>query len=163
MALFVPGMSCPLCGQPIKPDEERTLFSPFVANENDPLRVFHDGVFHTVCVRKHPLGPKALAMQDELLKKTAPQNRRCSISGRMITDPDRYLSMGVLTSDPNDPLYRFNFAQFDRVALADWPERKTLAGLICDALASGRMKGKAIEWLHQQIENPLRGKTVGTG
>jgi hypothetical protein len=44
----------------------------------------------------------------------------------------------------------------------DWPERKALAALLGDALASGRMKGKGIEWLRDQIGNPQAGKPAAT-
>lgn len=152
MAVFIPGMKCPLCGQPINRGDEYIMFGPFVANENDPLWLFSDGVFHAACVHRHPLGTKAVALHEEFVRRGV--DRRCSISGALVTDPNRYLGLGVLTSEVNDPLYRFNFARFDRVALADWPERKTIAAMLGDALASGRMKGKGIEWLYRQIDNP---------
>lgn len=135
-------------------DDERVNFSPLVVNELDPLSVFSDAVFHAACVHKHPLGSKALSMYSELRAKTSPSNRRCIASGRLITEPDRYIGVGILTSDEKDPLYCFNFAQFDRAALVSWPGRKQLAALLADALESGRLKGKGVEWLRSQIENP---------
>ena len=128
--------------------------SPFVANEYDPLHLFHDGAVHMDCVRRYPLGQMALAMHDALLVSAAPQNRRCSISGQLITNPERYVGMGLLTSDPDDQLYRFNFAQFDLAAMMDWLERKVLAALLGDALTYGRIKGKGIEWSRHQVGNP---------
>jgi hypothetical protein len=160
MAIFLPGMKCPLCGQPINRGDEYLMFGPFVANENDPLWLFSDGAFHAACVRKHPLGTNVVAFHEESLRRTA--DRRCSISGALITDHNRYLGMGGLTSDSNDPLYRFNFAQFDCAALVDWPERKAFAALLTDALTSGRMKGKGVEWLRLQVENPQAGLTSAT-
>jgi hypothetical protein len=162
MALFIPSMACRLCGQPMNKEEKLVMFSPFIASETDPLWFFSDGIFHEDCLRKHPQGTKAIALHDELLKRTSPQNRCCSITGQLITNPDRYLSTGVLASDPSDPLYRFNFAQFDRAALANWSERKTLETLLSEALSSGRMKGKGVAWLLRQIENPQAGLTSAT-
>jgi hypothetical protein len=162
MALFIEGMTCPLCGKPMHANQERISFSPFVVNELDPLWIFSDGVFHAECVRNHPLGNKAVATHEELRAKTSPQNRRCVVSGKLISEPDHYLGVGILTSDPSDPLYRFNSAQFDRAALADWPERKTFVGLLAEALSSGRMKGKGIEWLLRQLEQPQAGLRSAT-
>jgi hypothetical protein len=128
------------------------MFSPFISNEADTLWFFSDGVFHEDCLHKHTNGTRALALHAELLKRNSPPNRFCWITGTLITDPDRYLSTGVLTSNPSDPLYRFNFAQFDRAALMNWSERKTLEALLVEALSEGRLKGKGIEWLLRQIQ-----------
>jgi hypothetical protein len=54
MAIFVPGMKCPLCHQPITRDEPRRLFPPFVKDAGDPLFVFHDATVHEDCYLRDP-------------------------------------------------------------------------------------------------------------
>ena len=54
MAIFVPGMKCPLCHQPITRDQARRLFPPFVKDPRDPLFVFHDATVHEDCFLRDP-------------------------------------------------------------------------------------------------------------
>jgi hypothetical protein len=49
MAIFVPGMKCPLCHPPIARDQATRLFPPFVTDANDPFFVFHDVTVHQDC------------------------------------------------------------------------------------------------------------------
>jgi hypothetical protein len=42
MALFFPGMKCPLCDQAIIRDQPRRLFPPFVKSSDDPLFILND-------------------------------------------------------------------------------------------------------------------------
>ena len=60
MALFIPGMKCPICQQPILGDHSRRLFPPFITDEKDPLYVFHDATVHEECFQRHPLASQAL-------------------------------------------------------------------------------------------------------
>lgn len=55
MAIFIPGMKCPLCKNPITAEEGRRLFPPFVTDPRDPLFVFHDATVHEACFARHPL------------------------------------------------------------------------------------------------------------
>lgn len=58
MALFIPGMTCPLCGQPITKEEPRRMFPPFVKSQSDPLYKFHDATVHERCFRQDPLASR---------------------------------------------------------------------------------------------------------
>jgi hypothetical protein len=57
MAIFVTGMKCPLCNQPIARDQARRLFPPFVKDAGDPLFVFHDATVHEDCLLRDPRSP----------------------------------------------------------------------------------------------------------
>ncbi|MDO8543897.1 MAG: hypothetical protein Q7S40_25925 [Opitutaceae bacterium] len=63
MAIFIEGMTCHFCGQPMRRDSDRISFSPFVVSQLDPLWVFSDGSFHAECVRGHPLGNQAVGVE----------------------------------------------------------------------------------------------------
>jgi len=54
MAIFVPGMKCPLCHRPITCDQERRLFPPFVKDADNPLFIFHDATVHEECFLRDP-------------------------------------------------------------------------------------------------------------
>ena len=69
MAIFVPGMKCPICHLPITRDQPRRLFPPFVKDSMDPLFVFHDATVHEECYLSDP---RFLAVEATLaLRKNA--------------------------------------------------------------------------------------------
>jgi len=89
----------------------------------DPLHFFSDAAVHTTCLEKHPLGSQARHYTDKASKASAPENRICHITGEPITNVDDYISFGLLTSNANEPLHRFNFLRMDRNSLSRWADR----------------------------------------
>ena len=68
MALVIRGQTiCDLCGEIIAEGDDVTTFPAFVHNEIDPLFCFNDAPFHTECVKKHPIGERAVSRADEWL------------------------------------------------------------------------------------------------
>lgn len=67
MAIFVQGMKCPLCQQPITRDQARRLFPPFVKDEREPLFVFHDATVHEDCYRRDP---RFLAVEEAMARRS---------------------------------------------------------------------------------------------
>lgn len=120
------------------------VFSPFVANERDPLFIFSDGVFHEECVDQHPLGSTALAVHQETVERLAPSRRLCDACGCLIVDPDDYFTTGYLTSDPADPLHAFNFVQLHRSHFSVWPRMTELRRLLEEERARGRWQGATL-------------------
>jgi len=61
MALFIGGMTCPLCGKELRPSmgQQVISFRAFVPNRLDPLYSFSDATVHEECFRAHPLGNPA--------------------------------------------------------------------------------------------------------
>jgi hypothetical protein len=94
-----------------------------VANNNDPLILFNDAALHYKCLIEHPSGQKAISLTEQLILRTRPKNRICEIGGNMIERPDDYIFIPLLTSDEQDPLYRFNFMNIDRNNLGKWQAR----------------------------------------
>jgi hypothetical protein len=75
MAIFVPGMKCPLCNQAIARDQARRLFPPFVKDERDPLFVFHDATVHDDCYVRDPrfqAVERAMAIRKRSTASSAP-------------------------------------------------------------------------------------------
>ena len=54
MAIFVPGMKCPLCGLVITRDQAKRLFPPFAKSPDDPLFIFSDATVHADCLLRDP-------------------------------------------------------------------------------------------------------------
>ena len=125
MAVVIIGKSeCHICGKVLESSEDIVLFPPFIANMLDPLYIFNDAGVHMRCLEKHPLGQQALLYRDKDISATRPENRICSIGKNKIENPDDYIFLGLLTSDENHPLYKFNFTTIDRRNLNKWKNKE---------------------------------------
>ena len=83
MALFVPGMKCPLCGLPMVAREEVVMFPSFVANRKDPLFRFSDALMHAACIERDPLGELAVELHNAATRNTDVRKRLCDACGRI--------------------------------------------------------------------------------
>jgi predicted nucleic acid-binding Zn ribbon protein len=147
MAIFVPGIPCPVCGKPILATDEKVMFSPFVANEADPMFLFSDGVFHEKCFHWHPLAATVEFYYHQFTAQNKMANRKCLVCHEAINDPNDYLAFACLTSDSSNSLFPYNFARFHRSCLNRWPELPNITGILKDQFASGVSKGKGMEWV----------------
>lgn len=143
MAIFVPGMICEICERPMTDAEGLIGFSPFVANPVDPLFMFSDGVFHRVCLERHPLGEDAMTWH-ERVRRIKPAEGLCEVCHQRILSPDDYFGTGLVTRDEHDPLYAFNFIHLHRSHIASWPRLSDFANAMQEADDSGRWRGAKI-------------------
>jgi hypothetical protein len=130
MALFVSGVKCVLCGLPMAADEEVVMFSPFVANKRDPLFRFSDAPVHAACLRGDPRGNRAVELHEAAMRSADIGKRLCDVCGQPISDPDDYLGLGLLTSDPGNPLFRFNFRHLHRSHIGQWERYEEFRRLV---------------------------------
>jgi hypothetical protein len=144
MALFFPGMTCPLCHKPMDSKNDVIMFSPFVANRRDPLYFFSDIVMHRACFDRHDLAEAALQRSHEVYKSSGPGNRRCVVCGNEITDPDDYFGAGHLADDATDPLWSFNYVQLHRSHFKQWERASEFQKLAEKMIASPRWDGPHI-------------------
>jgi hypothetical protein len=151
MGIFVTGMNCRLCGKPVTSKDETTSTAAFVQNEADPLWELSGGLFHVRCFQGHPLAQKAEARYQQFLELTGPGKRVCLVCSSEITNPDEYLPVGFLSEVSGDPLAIYNYAQFHRSCLPKWQDRARLKQLLTAAISSGRVRGKAYDWLVKQF------------
>ncbi len=154
MPFLMPGRTvCKICGKPIEKESEALGLGPIVVNELDPMRLFHDCVFHRRCVEDHPLGPAAIHWNQIMSRiRLAP----CSACGGSIDRLEDLLPGGLLTSDPDSPLYRFNCLPFHMTCIEMWEDRGALCQGLREAVQEGRMRGPAVDWLleHACSERP---------
>lgn len=156
MSLFVSGMPCRICGKPISNEDQKIQFSPFITNEADPLFFFNDGTFHRTCFDNHSLASKVLMIRELAKPNASVANRISFISGKQLSDPNNCLSLGYLTTDPNDPLSEFNFAHFSKLELVSWDRLNELICMLSDARDQGRLRGRGINWLIEQLRSQRR-------
>jgi hypothetical protein len=125
MAIIITGKSrCPICNEIINESDDIVMFPPFIQNVNDPFYIFNDAGVHSSCLLKHQLGNQALEYREVILEKTKPENRICDIGGNVITKPDDYIFIDLLTSDVSEELSKFNFMTIDKNNLSQWQERQ---------------------------------------
>src|SRR5438270_18446 len=88
MAVFIPGMPCGLCGQPIQPHRGQDVisFRPFLSNQLDALWEFSDCVFHAACFETHPLAQQVLARLQEMQEKVPTWPPPCALCGRIVSE-----------------------------------------------------------------------------
>lgn len=125
MAIIFRGKSqCPICNEIMNESDEIVLFPPFIQNVNDPFYIFNDAGIHESCLLKSKLGKQALEYREIMFEKIKPINRICDIGGNLITKPDDYLFINLLTSNPSEGLSKFNFMTIDKNNLPKWKNRQ---------------------------------------
>lgn len=75
------------------------------------------------CLKRHPIGDRAIEFAEKFLFKTRPENRICSVGGNIIRNFDDYIFIDLLTSNDQEELYGFNFMTLDRNNLKQWDDR----------------------------------------
>src|SRR5258708_331656 len=117
MALFIPGVPCAICKQPVAAGDQ-TLFPPFTGNQADPVYKFSDGVAHEKCYCEAPeweAVESVLARLDEMRR-----NKVCVICHQPILHSDEYFALTLLSDDPTNALSLWNFTWFHRSCLPKW-------------------------------------------
>lgn len=132
---------CVLCNEVVDASRQYIAFPPFIGNTKDPLYIFSDNVAHESCLNNHPYGPQAFACLDAYDACHPSRGFVCSIDGEPITDPHNFLSFGLLTSDPEEELYRFNFLTINKMNANDWPERDAFVRIAQAFLDAGKWEG----------------------
>lgn len=158
MALVLLGTTrCPICGSTIDTDYECYAFSHFVINKKDPLYFYTDSAFHKACIENDPLKAKADKFHNWELEASKPENRICMISGNLIDRMDRHIFIGLLTTNEDAFLYKFNYRHFDRAALSGWKERPILVAALQELNMSNKWNdgygGKYLATLIREIES----------
>ena len=124
MALVFTGTPCKLCGLPLDENREIDGFLHFVANAADPLWPLSDGAFHRECLEKDALGRQAMEFAGIARRRIDPGNRICCIDNKPVANPQDYLFIPLLTSDPNEKVFKYNFLTFNRNNIGKWENRK---------------------------------------
>ena len=151
MATFVPGIRCSISGRAIPSADQAVAFPAFIANEADPLYVFSDAVVHIDAFRAHPLSAEVQSRYEEARARSAPTNRQCVICQNLIQDPEDYLGLGHLVSEPSHPLSGFNYAHFHKHCLSQWMALPDLIARLNSLEDSGAWKGHALKRLVNQL------------
>lgn len=122
--IFEDSSICPLCNKVLTKMEEYLLFPPFTGNKKEPLFIFNDGGVHVKCLNEHPLGKDALLYLEMYHNNRNAVHFGIGTNGQFIKERKNRLSWTLLTSDPNEDLFKFNFYIVDETRLSEWVERE---------------------------------------
>lgn len=151
MALIVRGKTtCGLCDKVIQDGDEVVAFSPFVANERDPLFRYSDGAFHAACFWREADAKSAMERWEEVRERNAPERRICAVCGQRITDPDDYLGFGFV-AESTEPVSLFNHLHLHRSHLSAWADLDRAAELLQQFQSAGKWAGQGLDWLLAQL------------
>src|SRR5206468_3294985 len=98
-----------------------------------------------------PLAAEADRRYQEFKLSTGPGRPGCPVCGGEVVDPGDYLQIGHLSSDPADPLHRFNYLLFHRSHLRSWPERQLLRRELSQRMSDGMFQSTAYDRLLQEL------------
>lgn len=153
MAIFITGMTCKLCGQPMKSDDDIISFPPFVSNSKDVLYLFNDGSFHKVCFESHPLSNKAIERLKLHFENNSASRRICRITNEHIDDPDDFFSLGYLTSDDESELAKWNYAHFKKSAIKNWDKLDIIIDLLEHHQARSEWEHSDLQWIIDELKS----------
>lgn len=115
---------CCLCGFPLDSEKEFLLIPPLISNTRDPLYKFSDNGVHSECLNKSQLKDRLLKHISIYDKRIPPSKLKCIVDGRNISSPEKLISIGLLTSNKNDELYKFNYIDLNKDNLCRWNLRE---------------------------------------
>ena len=152
MAIFLDGMSCPLCGVAIQGGDAKEMFPPLFGNRKDPLYVFNDATVHKHCVDKHPLRDQVMSLLAAYLEMKKPGEKRCFFTGEPIPDRKDLFWLGHLASDPEHPLYSYNCAVLSFKTIGHWSGLPNLIRLLEEYQDSGGWQGPGLPCLIEELK-----------
>jgi hypothetical protein len=124
MAMVFSNISkCPICGEVLNENKEYTMFPPFISNIKDPMFMFGDSGIHLSCLNNHPMGKKALLFREKFHEIKPSVNSKCLLDGNPIIDPRDIFIIGLLTSNEEEELFKYNFLVFNRKNIGKWKDR----------------------------------------
>lgn len=144
---------CGLCGHSIRDRDEIISFWAFVSNQADPLWIFSDKAFHRSCFLANPYAELALSVYEDWLQKGS--NKICVVCHQIIVNPDDYIGFGLLTSDKNEDIYRYNNLHFHRQHVSQWVELPQAYHLLEAYQSSRKWIGDGLKRLLQELEKYL--------
>jgi hypothetical protein len=146
MALVFWGSTkCGICGQVLNVGDQIDAFPSIVQNELDPLYHFNDEAFHQACLMNSPDWERInIAFKQFLLLANL---RKCTVCGNSITNPGECVNLGLLTTNKDDLLFRYNFLSFHKEHFSQWAEKGKILSYLKEQKAMGLWTGKNLDWI----------------
>jgi len=148
MGLFVEGMLCQICGQPIVGRQEITSLPSLGSDTNDPLFVYGDCTFHTGCIARLGVYPEIQERVNRIVEMTRNRPPKCDICGQPIQHWNDIVAFTRLTSETSGILSGFCYKQFHKQCLKHDDRLPDLTLALRRLHSSGEWGGEQLElWL----------------
>lgn len=167
MAIITRGSICPICEISLG-SAAYVAFPPFVKNRLDPLYVLSDGVAHAACLSSIDLGRVAMSAR----QAATAQPRMCRACRRPIEPGEPAFCAGLLSSRPEEGVFKFNDACVHATHYSEWDEAGEFERVVSAWMASGEWSGPTIvfdpfpRWIadgDEKVETSDRRKVVRVG
>jgi hypothetical protein len=106
MSIFLGVSKCPICEDILDNRGEFLLYPNITTNKKEDLFLFSDRGIHLKCLNEHPLKEKAMFF----LKKY----NDFFLAYQQRANPREIITIGLLTSDETEPLYKYNFTLLEK-------------------------------------------------
>lgn len=146
VALYDERTTCVLCGQPLG-SREVIAFPPFVRNRRDPLAILHDAAVHAACLRRHPRADAALAARSRAVLETP----ACVVCDRPIGSGEPAFRAGLLSSDEESALHRFDFVCLHPDCYKRWTDARDFELAVNEAMRSSDWEGPVIRFVPHPV------------
>ncbi|MDC8098674.1 hypothetical protein [Chryseobacterium rhizosphaerae] len=151
---FINQTECGICNEKIIDLDIFFSFPPFIQNIKDPLYQFNDSVFHINCLNKHSFGKKAIELAKQYFYSVKPENRKCIVDGEIIENFHDYIFMGILASNDDDELYKFNFITLNSRNLYKWKDRTDFINIAEKFIENGKWEDlTSYKYLNKLIDS----------
>jgi len=150
--LFLGKTECKICKKVINEVDVYYGFTHLFINILDPLNFFSNRTFHLDCLISSRYGKTAIYYADLGNLKVKPANRKCIVSGELITKQKEHILIGYLTSDESSYLHQFNFTHISILNLPQWKERDQVAKELIKLRESGMWLEGNSNYLNKLIE-----------
>lgn len=151
MPIMIVGKSkCPLCGEIMNGATDNLVgFSPFIANMNDPLFIFHDGIFHEECVKAHPLFPSLMKRYNDK-RRISLKEKHCAYCHQGFTMEEvvkRNDFWGVpYISYANPELEKFDYIELHKHCMSKYEYIHELYDALCKINSEGWWGGPILKY-----------------
>lgn len=144
MVLIGKHTKCRLCGESVRAPDVTTI-RHFIGNTKDRLAPLSGTALHPACLAASPLREVAEHFAD-LRRKHVESECHCIVCGEPVVQDaeDSGLTTEILSSDPEHPLYEFNFICIHREHLEEWPRIGEFRAAVQQATERGIWRGEPL-------------------
>ncbi|WP_445456091.1 hypothetical protein [Flavobacterium sp. HNIBRBA15423] len=126
MGILIIGESkCPICDKTLNKKSEYLTIPPLTSNSKDPLFIFSDNGIHKNCLNKSLLKDKLLFHIKMYNKRFPMAELRCITDNQLISNPRNIISFGMLTSNENENLFKFNYVILNKDNIPNWNQKES--------------------------------------
>jgi len=137
MAIIFENQSrCPLCNDVLNKSREYILIPPLISNQLDNLFIFSDAGVHLDCLDKCSAKGKLFKHIDLYYQYS---NRIRSIT--IDNNKSDIIGFGLLTSNENEQLFKYNYNIFSKQELLEWKDLHVFKNLVYIFLEEQKWKG----------------------